>query len=116
MAASKKIDIICIVVTVITLILVLLFMNGSKIGVQAYSVSEEVTEGNSHFSASDLKTVAGTEDATVITLEGDSAKVTGNGAYYANGKLTMTKRQWPSPSPLRARHGRMTEIHIRTPK
>lgn len=89
MAASKKIDIICIVVTVITLILVLLFMNGSKIGVQAYSVSEEVTEGNSHFSASDLKTVAGTEDATVITLEGDSAKVTGNGAYYANGKLTI---------------------------
>lgn len=89
MAVNKKIDIICVVITVITLILTVLFINGTSLGIQAYSTSEETAEDDAHFTSSDVKTEVSTEDATVITLDGDSATVTGNGAYYANNKLTI---------------------------
>ena len=89
MAVNKKIDIICVVITVITLILTVLFINGRSFAVEASSPSEEATEDNGYFTSSDVKTQASTEDATVITLDGDSATVTGNGAYYANNKLTI---------------------------
>ncbi len=89
MAVSKKIDKICVLITVITLILTVLFINGTSLGVQAYSPTEEGAEDDGHFTSSDVKTEVSTEDATVITLDGDSATVTGNGAYYANNKLTI---------------------------
>lgn len=89
MAVNKKIDIICVVITVLTLILTVLFINGRSFGVEAYSAGEETAEDDGHFTSSDVKTLASTEDATVITLDGDSTTVTGNGAYYANNKLTI---------------------------
>ena len=46
MAVNKKIDIICVVITVLTLILTVLFINGRSFGVEASSPSEEATEDN----------------------------------------------------------------------
>ena len=89
MVTSKKIDVICIVLVVLALILTVLFMNGQNLGLQVYAGSEEASDTNSHFTSSDMKTEVDTEDATVIECSGDTVTITGNGAYYANGVVTI---------------------------
>ncbi|MBE6014436.1 MAG: carbohydrate-binding domain-containing protein [Lachnospiraceae bacterium] len=89
MSSSKKIDKICIIVTILTLVLTLLFANGKALGIQVMTDAEEETVESGYFTANDLVSVADTEEATFITLEGDSATITGNGAYFANGKLVI---------------------------
>ena len=89
MVTSKKIDVICIVVVVLALILTVLFMNGQNLGLQVYAGSEEASDKNSHFSSSDMKTEVDTEGTTEIEFSDDTVTITGNGAYYANGVLTI---------------------------
>ena len=89
MAASKKVDVICVVLAVLALILTVLFINGKSLGLQVYTTTEETTENNSHFTSSDIKKEVDITDATIITMEGSSVTVSGNGAYFTNGVLKI---------------------------
>lgn len=89
MAANKRIDVICIVITLVALIITVLFINGQSLGLQVYVGNEETSEKNSHFSSSDMKTEVNTEDATEIEFSEDTVTISGNGAYYANGVLNI---------------------------
>lgn len=89
MATSKRIDVICVVITIIALILTVLFINGKNLGLQVYANTDESSEKNSHFTSSDIKKEVDITDATTITMEEDAVTVSGNGAYFANGVLRI---------------------------
>ena len=86
MSTSKKIDIICIVVTVAALVLTLLFMNGKAIGLVEAEKENQETDSN-EFTANDLNDAPDTDSSTIIELNGNIANVKGNGAYFANNCL-----------------------------
>ena len=86
MSTSKKIDIICIVVTVAALVLTLIFMNGKAIGLVEAEKENQETDSN-EFTANDLNDAPDTDSSTIIELNGNIASVEGNGAYFANNCL-----------------------------
>ena len=89
MSNDKHIDRICIIITLIALVLTVLFMNGEKLGI-AKVVDEDAEKYSdlSNFTANDQNGEWESEDAAVITLNGDSASVSGKGAY-ANGSTVV---------------------------
>ena len=84
MAGHKRIDGICIVIVVITLMLTVLFMNGKALGISTLENGEST---DSMFTANDLNGDWDDTGATRITLSGDSAAITGNGAYFYKGNV-----------------------------
>ncbi len=92
MSTHKRIDAICIVVIVCGLILTILFMNSESLGIQKI-VDEDAPkyEGTEYFTSNDLNGNYDEDKAqAVITLEGDSISVKGNGAYVLNGDVYIT--------------------------
>ncbi len=91
MSANKNIDRICIIITICALILTVLFMNGQRLGINAI-VDEDAEgyEGNEYFTANDMNGTYSTEDATVITLSGDTASFNGEGVYVYDGSVYIT--------------------------
>ena len=91
MASSKKTDRICVVVLIVTLILTVLFMNGTYLGIEAVADEDaEGYEGTEHFTANDMNGNWDTSGASVIMLEGTDGTISGNGAYFYNGNLVIT--------------------------
>ncbi len=91
MSTHRHIDIICIVITVIALLVTALFMNSEKLGVT--KIVDEDAEGYvtaDGFTANDLRDDWDTSVATVITLKGDDASISGKGAYAYNGSVYIT--------------------------
>lgn len=91
MSTSKHIDLICVVVLVLSLALTVLFMNGEALGIQ--KIVDEDAEQNSgsvYFTANDLNGEWDTSGATVITLNGDGAKISGSGAYAYDGGVVIS--------------------------
>ncbi len=91
MSTHKHIDIICIVITVLALLATVIFMNSEKLGVT--KIVDEDAEGYETvdgFTTNDLKDDWDTSSATVITLDGDDASVSGKGAYAYNGSIYIT--------------------------
>ena len=91
MSTHKHIDRICAVVIVLTLLLTVLFMNGASLGLQ--TVIDEDAEGHSdsvYFTANDQDGDWDSSNATVITLNGDSGTISGNGAYFYDGNVYIT--------------------------
>ncbi|MCR5684923.1 MAG: carbohydrate-binding domain-containing protein [Lachnospiraceae bacterium] len=88
MITGKKIGPVCVVVTLLALVFTILFMNGAKFGITA--VIDDDTEGASYFSSNDLNGSWEASAYTHITLNGDSADVSGNGAYYYDGDVLIT--------------------------
>ena len=91
MSTHKYIDVICVVVLLLALVLTLLFINGTKLGMQA--VVDEDAEQNSDslwFTSADLNPAEDNADAVAITLSGDSGTIRGNGAYFLDGDLVIT--------------------------
>ena len=89
MSTHKNFDKICVAVTVFALLLTILFMNGSALGLTM--VVDNDTEGHAGdeiFTANDLNGDRDFTGATVITLNGDSAKIEGSGAYV-NGNTVV---------------------------
>ena len=83
MSTHTHIDRICIAVTLLSLLLTLVFMNGDTLGIRrAGEESEDL-----YFTENDMDADWSTEDATVIRLTGDGGTVRGNGAYIANGDV-----------------------------
>ena len=95
MSTHKNFDKICVVVLIVTLLLTILFMNGSRLGIE--TIIDEDSEANSqsvYFTTNDLNGTWDTSTATVIRLQGSTASVTGGGAYVLNGSVYITGAGW----------------------
>ena len=91
MSTDKHIDRICIIITLAALLVTVLFMNGEKLGIERI-VDEDAEKYSDldQFTVNDQNGEWDTEGATVITLNGDSATVSGNGAYANKGSVVIT--------------------------
>ena len=91
MSTKKYFDKICIAVTVLAVVITILFMNGERLGIK--KVVDEDAEGyvtESGFTQNDMNGDWDTSDATVISLENDTAVITGNGAYTYDGDVYIS--------------------------
>lgn len=91
MSTHSKLDKICVAVVVCCLILTALFMKGESLGIK--KIIDEDAEQNSdseYFTLNDREGNWDTSDATVITLTGDGAEISGNGAYANDGNVVIT--------------------------
>ena len=91
MSTHKSIDLICVAVLLLTLLLTVLFMNGGRLGIQ--TLVDEDAEGtirSTYFTPNDLRSDWDSAAATVITLHGDSASVSGGGAYFYDGDVIIS--------------------------
>lgn len=84
MSKHKHIDAICIGITVFTLFMTLLFMNGKALGITVVASEENNDE---MFTENDLDDAWDTENATRIILSDEGSTVKGNGAYVNNGDI-----------------------------
>ena len=89
MSTSKHVDKICIAAISLTLVITILFMFGEKLGITVIH-REEDENTNSMFTANDLNAEWDTEGACKIILNGDTAEITGNGAYFSNNTLYIS--------------------------
>ena len=86
MPERKRTDAICVIAIVFGLILTILFMNGERLGITTIiDADSEVHSNDEYFTANDLNASWDTSKATTITLEGNSARVSGTGAYAYDG-------------------------------
>ncbi|MBP9988399.1 MAG: carbohydrate-binding domain-containing protein, partial [Ruminococcus sp.] len=89
MSTSKYVDKICIAAISLTLVITILFMFGEKLGI-AVIHREEDENTNGMFTSNDLNAEWDTESACKIILNGDTAEITGNGAYFSNNTLHIS--------------------------
>ena len=90
MSTHRSFEKICVVVTAFMLLITVLFMNGSSLGIEM--IIDEDAELHAHtvyFTENDLNGQWSTSGATVITLNGDSAGISGKGAYFYDGNLVI---------------------------
>ena len=91
MSTHRNIDLICIAAIILGLILTVLFMNGERLGIQVIRDADaEDYDGTEWFTANDLNGAWDDSAATVITLKGETAKVSGGGAYAWDGDVVIT--------------------------
>lgn len=92
MSTSKHFDKIVAVVLVLGLLLTVAFINGEALGIEKIVDEDaEQYEATEYFTANDLRTDWDeTQVTATITLDGDSAQVNGNGAYYNDGSVVIT--------------------------
>lgn len=92
MSANKYIDRICIAIIIIGLIITAMFMNGEALGLSLMTDEDsEAYEDNRFFSDKDQNGSWDSASATVITLEGDSISISGDGAYVLNGDVVIAQ-------------------------
>ena len=92
MSTSKYFDRIAAAVMVLGLLLTALFLNGEALGIEKIADEDaEQYETASLFTANDQNGDWDASKATAtITLNGDGAKIRGNGAYYNDGSVVIT--------------------------
>ena len=91
MSTHKNFDKICVVVLVLTLLLTILFINGERLGVTVVvDEDDEAHSGSVYFTANDLNGDWDSSGATVITLAGESASISGSGAYAHDGNVVIS--------------------------
>lgn len=91
MSTHKKIDLICVVCVIIGLVITGLFMFGESLGIEVmHDEDSDINDESQYFSKKDLIPDWDTSAATVITLSGDEAKISGTGAYFYDGNLYIT--------------------------
>lgn len=89
MSTNKHFFAVCAVVLALALVVTVLFMNGEKLGIRV--VRDEDAEGNEssqYFTSNDQNT--DWTATTTITLNGDTATVSGPGAYANGGSVTIS--------------------------
>ena len=91
MSTHKHFDLICVAVLVCALLITVLFMNGESLGIQKI-VDEDAESytGALYFTANDLNGDWDSQSATQIVLNGDSAKISGQGAYVYDGDVYIS--------------------------
>ena len=82
MSTNRHIDAICAVVTVLTVLLAILFMNGAALGIEPITDEDA---GTGQFTANDLDGAWDASDAARIDLT--DGTITGNGAYIVDGDV-----------------------------
>lgn len=88
---SKKIDIIASIVTILAILGTILFMNGEALGIERIVDEDaEIYTDTEYFTSNDLNGSWDETDATVITLEGDTATIKGTGAYAYDGNVVIS--------------------------
>ena len=91
MSTHRNIDLICVVVTVLAVLLAVLFMNGERLGIRkVVDEDSESAAGSLYFTNNDMNGTWDSARATKIELRGDSARVSGSGAYVYNGDVVIT--------------------------
>ena len=91
MSTHKSIDKICVAVLALTLVLTLLFMNGEALGITNIVDEDSETYSGSAYFASNAQDGSWDDSAaTVITLDGGSASVSGSGAYAYDGGIVIS--------------------------
>ncbi len=92
MSTHRQIDRICAVVMAFAVVITILFMNGSRLGLKlSVDADAEAHSDDSHFTDNDLQADWDTSGAGEITLEGDSATVSGSGCYVYDGNVVIAK-------------------------
>ena len=91
MSTHKHFDLICVAVVVCALFITMLFMNGESLGIQKI-VDEDAESytGSLYFTANDLNGDWDSQGATQIVLNGDSIKISGQGAYVYGGDVYIS--------------------------
>ena len=91
MSTHKNINRICVVVTILALVITIIFMNGKKLGLKSqYDEDSEVYEDSAYFTTNDLNGNWDDSEATIITLDGDTCKISGNGAYVNGNQVVIS--------------------------
>ena len=89
---NRRLDKICVVIVAVSLLLTVLFMNGESLGItMIVDEDAESYSGTTYFTTNDQNSDWDTEGATVITLTGDSAEISGNGAYVNGQEVVITE-------------------------
>ncbi|MBQ9612586.1 MAG: carbohydrate-binding domain-containing protein [Lachnospiraceae bacterium] len=91
MSYGKKFDRICIIVMLCAVLVTALFMNGEALGMEVIvDKDSESYTGTEYFTDNDLDGDWDDTDAVSIILEGDTARIIGNGAYANDGNVYIT--------------------------
>ncbi len=89
---NRRLDKICVVIVAVSLLLTVLFMNGESLGItMIVDEDAESYSGTTYFTTNDQNSDWDTEGATVITLTGDGAEISGNGAYVNGQEVVITE-------------------------
>ncbi|MBQ8986583.1 MAG: carbohydrate-binding domain-containing protein, partial [Lachnospiraceae bacterium] len=89
---NRRLDKICVVIVAVSLLLTVLFMNGESLGItMIVDEDAESYSGTTYFTINDQNSDWDTEGATVITLTGDGAEISGNGAYVNGQEVVITE-------------------------
>ena len=89
---NRRLDKICVVIVAVSLLLTVLFMNGESLGItMIVDEDAESYSGTTYFTTNDQNSDWDTEGATVITLTGDGAEISGNGAYVNSQEVVITE-------------------------
>ena len=91
MSYGKKFDRICIIVMLCAVLVTALFMNGEALGMEVIvDKDSESYTGTEYFTDNDLDGDWDDTDAVSIILDGDTARIIGNGAYANDGNVYIT--------------------------
>ena len=88
MSTGKHFSALCALVLALALAVTVLFMNGEKLGIRVVRDEDSETNEDSGYFTSNDQNTAWTA-ATAITLSGDTATVSGSGAYANGGSVTI---------------------------
>ena len=92
MSTHKNIDRICVAVLICTVLITVLFMNGSSFGLEPIKDGDAVDSTDSaYFTKNDRDGSWSTAGATQIKLDGDHASITGGGAYFYDGDVVIAQ-------------------------
>ena len=91
MSTSKHFNKICIIVIILAMLGTVLFMNGEAFGLTpVIDTDSEYHSDDVWFTENDKDAGWDTSGATVITLEGEDASVSGQGAYAYDGSVYIS--------------------------
>lgn len=88
MSTGKHFSALCALVLALALAVTVLFMNGEALGIRVIRDEDSETNEDSGYFTSNDQNTAWTA-ATTITLSGDTATVSGSGAYANGGSVTI---------------------------
>ena len=90
-STQSTLDKICVAIVVCSLLLTALFINGESLGIT--KIVDEDADQNSdteYFTSKDQDGDWDSSEATVVTLKGNEAVISGNGAYTSDGNVVIT--------------------------
>ena len=92
MSTHNTLDKICVAIVICSLVLTALFMNGEALGItKIVDEDAEQDSDSAYFTTNDQNGYWDTTGAAVITLTGDGASISGNGAYVYDGDVVIAE-------------------------